>query len=80
MDLWEKGTAGLRETLGRATLMDLAKAVMTTDTFPKIAAREVRLHGGTARLAGFCKGAGMICPDMATMLGFIFCDAKMEPQ
>ena len=80
MDLWKKGTAGLRETLGRATLMDLAKAVMTTDTFPKIAAREVRLHGGTARLAGFCKGAGMICPDMATMLGFIFCDAGVEPQ
>lgn len=80
MDLWKKGTAGLWETLGRATLMDLAKAVMTTDTFPKIAAREVRLHGGTARLAGFCKGAGMICPDMATMLGFIFCDAGVEPQ
>ena len=52
---------------------------MTTDTFPKMAAREVTLGSGTVRLAGFCKGAGMICPNMATMLGFILCDAGVDP-
>jgi glutamate N-acetyltransferase/amino-acid N-acetyltransferase len=79
MDLWEKGVPLLRENLGRATLVDMARAIMTTDTFPKLAAREVTLSSGTVRLAGFCKGAGMICPNMATMLGFILCDAGVEP-
>jgi glutamate N-acetyltransferase / amino-acid N-acetyltransferase len=80
MDLWEKGVLALRENLGRAGLVDMARAIMTTDTFPKLAAREVKLSTGTVRLAGFCKGAGMICPNMATMLGFILCDAGVEPQ
>lgn len=80
MDLWEKGVLALRENLGRVGLVDMARAIMTTDTFPKLAAREVKLSTGTIRLAGFCKGAGMICPNMATMLGFILCDAGVEPQ
>jgi glutamate N-acetyltransferase/amino-acid N-acetyltransferase len=80
MDLWEKGVLALRENLGRVGLVDMARAIMTTDTFPKLAAREVKLSTGTVRLAGFCKGAGMICPNMATMLGFILCDAGVEPQ
>jgi glutamate N-acetyltransferase / amino-acid N-acetyltransferase len=78
MDLWEKGIPDLRENLGRVGLVDMARAIMTTDTFPKLAAREVRLSSGVVRLAGFCKGAGMICPSMATMLGFILCDAGVE--
>lgn len=78
MDLWEKGVPALRENLGRVGLVDMARAIMTTDTFPKLAAREVELSTGTVRLAGFCKGAGMICPNMATMLGFILCDAGVE--
>jgi len=79
MDLWEKGVPSLRDNLGRAGLVDVARAIMTTDTFPKMAARDVTLSSGTVRLAGFCKGAGMICPNMATMLGFILCDAGVDP-
>ena len=79
MDLWEQGVPSLRDNLGRVGLVDVARAVMTTDTFPKIAAREVSLGSGAVRLAGFCKGAGMICPNMATMLGFILCDAGVDP-
>lgn len=79
MDLWEKGLPMLRENLGRVGLVDVARAIMTTDTFPKIAVREVVLSTGTVRLAGFCKGAGMICPNMATMLGFVVCDAGVGP-
>jgi glutamate N-acetyltransferase/amino-acid N-acetyltransferase len=79
MDLWEKGVPALRDNLGRVGLVDMARAIMTTDTFPKMATREVSLSSGTVRLAGFCKGAGMICPNMATMLGFILCDAGVDP-
>ncbi len=79
MDLWEKGVSSLRDNLGRAGLVDVARAIMTTDTFPKMAVREVSLGSGAVRLAGFCKGAGMICPNMATMLGFVLCDAGVEP-
>jgi glutamate N-acetyltransferase/amino-acid N-acetyltransferase len=78
MDLWEKGVPALRDNLGQVGLVDAARAIMTTDTFPKMASREVVLKGGTVRLAGFCKGAGMICPNMATMLGFILCDAGVD--
>ncbi len=78
MDLWEKGVPILRENLGRVGLVDMARAIMTTDTFPKMATREVALASGTVHLAGFCKGAGMICPNMATMLGFILCDAGVD--
>jgi len=78
MELWEKAIPALRENLGRVGLVDMARAIMTTDTFPKLAAREVQLSSGSVRLGGFCKGAGMICPNMATMLGFILCDAGVE--
>ena len=78
MNLWESGVTALRENLGQVGLVDMARAIMTTDTFPKLAAREVELSCGKVRLAGFCKGAGMICPNMATMLGFVLCDAGVE--
>jgi glutamate N-acetyltransferase/amino-acid N-acetyltransferase len=78
MDLWEKGVAALRENLGQAGLVDMARAIMTTDSFPKTASRSLHLKNGTINLAGFCKGAGMISPDMATMLGFILCDAVVD--
>ena len=50
---------------------------MTTDTFPKGAARTVELSGKPVHIAGFAKGSGMIAPDMATMLVYIFTDAKI---
>jgi glutamate N-acetyltransferase / amino-acid N-acetyltransferase len=56
-----------------------ARAIMTTDTFPKLATRRARIGGAEVVINGFCKGAGMIQPDMATMLCFVFTDAAIEP-
>ena len=54
---------------------DAARAIMTTDTYPKGAARSLEIDGRTVQIAGFAKGSGMIAPDMATMLVYIFTDA-----
>jgi glutamate N-acetyltransferase/amino-acid N-acetyltransferase len=54
-----------------------ARAIMTTDTFPKAATRTARLAGTDVRITGIAKGSGMIAPDMATMLSFIFTDAAI---
>jgi len=56
---------------------DAAKAIMTTDTFPKLATARARLRETDVTINGFAKGAGMIAPDMATMLAFIFTDAPI---
>ncbi len=65
--------AGLRESA-----IDMAaQAIMTTDTFPKGATAVVQGDGGTITIAGIAKGSGMIAPDMATMLVYIFTDAKI---
>lgn len=56
-----------------------AQAIMTTDTFPKGAAATVQGEGGMIQIAGIAKGSGMIAPDMATMLVYIFTDAKIGP-
>ncbi len=56
---------------------DAARAIMTTDTFPKLATAQARLGGATVTINGFAKGAGMIAPDMGTMLSFIFTDAPI---
>lgn len=55
-----------------------ARAIMTTDTFAKGACREVIIGGKAVRIAGFAKGSGMIAPDMATMLVYIFTDAAVD--
>ena len=57
-----------------------ARAIMTTDTFPKGAFAEARIDGKTVRIAGICKGSGMIAPDMATMLAFVATDADIAPK
>jgi glutamate N-acetyltransferase/amino-acid N-acetyltransferase len=57
--------------------LDAAKAIMTTDTYPKVAVRTVRLGGVDVNLVGIAKGAGMIAPDMATMLSYVFTDAPL---
>lgn len=54
-----------------------ARAIMTTDTFPKGATATVEIDGTPVRIAGFAKGSGMIAPDMATMLVFLFTDAAV---
>ena len=56
---------------------DAARAIMTTDTFPKGAGETLELGGRRAAVAGFAKGSGMIAPDMATMLAFVFTDAPV---
>ncbi|HXW71426.1 MAG TPA: bifunctional glutamate N-acetyltransferase/amino-acid acetyltransferase ArgJ [Methylocella sp.] len=58
-------------------LFEAAKAIMTTDTFPKVAAATVMLGSTEVHIAGMAKGAGMIAPDMATMLAFVFTDAAI---
>jgi glutamate N-acetyltransferase/amino-acid N-acetyltransferase len=55
-----------------------AKAVMTTDTFPKLAVEYTKIDGKPVCIQGFAKGSGMIEPDMGTMLSFIFTDAKID--
>ncbi|MCD1618488.1 bifunctional glutamate N-acetyltransferase/amino-acid acetyltransferase ArgJ [Salipiger marinus] len=54
-----------------------ARAIMTTDTFPKGAMATVDLPGGQVKIAGIAKGSGMIAPDMATMLVYVFTDARI---
>ena len=54
-----------------------ARAIMTTDTYPKLATRTVTIGATEVHINGFCKGAGMIAPDMATMLCFLFTDAAI---
>ena len=54
-----------------------ARGIMTTDTFPKAATRTAQIGDATVRITGIAKGSGMIAPDMATMLCFVFTDAKI---
>ncbi len=68
----------LKAALSPETIASAAAAIMTTDTFPKGAAAEYEAEGGVIRIAGFAKGSGMIAPDMATMLVYIFTDAKIS--
>ena len=56
---------------------DAAAAIMTTDTFPKLATRRTEIDGAPVTINGFVKGSGMIAPDMATMLGYVFTDAAL---
>tara|TARA_R100001086_G_scaffold109480_1_gene55655 strand:- start:118 stop:1008 length:891 start_codon:yes stop_codon:yes gene_type:complete len=56
---------------------EAAKAIMTTDTFPKGAVKEAQINGTKVTIAGIAKGSGMIAPDMATMLAYVFTDAKI---
>ena len=57
-----------------------AEGIMTTDTLPKAASRQVQIGGKTVTVTGISKGAGMIKPNMATMLGFVATDAAIEPR
>lgn len=65
------------ERLAPGPWLDAARAIMTTDTFPKVAMASVTLDGVDVVIAGMAKGAGMIAPDMATMLSFVFTDAPI---
>jgi glutamate N-acetyltransferase/amino-acid N-acetyltransferase len=69
--------AKLAENAASGRFLDAARAIMTTDTFPKVATAQVRLGDATVTINGIAKGAGMIAPDMATMLSFVFTDAPI---
>ena len=69
----------LSQTLSPTGFVDAARAVMTTDTFPKLARRPVVIGDREYSVLGFAKGAGMIRPDMATMLSLVVTDAPIDP-
>ncbi len=68
-----------QEALKEDTWTDAAKAILTTDTFAKAATRTATIDGVPVTINGICKGSGMIAPDMATMLAYVFTDAALEP-
>ena len=68
---------GLHAGLAETRWEDAARGIMTTDTFPKAATRTARIGDTEVTISGIAKGSGMIAPDMATMLCFVFTDAKI---
>jgi glutamate N-acetyltransferase/amino-acid N-acetyltransferase len=73
------GISALPSSLQQQSGIDAARAIMTTDTFPKFFTLELRVSGGGVRLSGIAKGSGMICPNMATMLAILATDASITP-
>ena len=73
-----KGLPDVVAARGAASWLDAATAIMTTDTLPKAASRSISIGGESVTLTGMAKGAGMIRPNMATMLGFIATDARVS--
>lgn len=78
MTKWRKALPRLIKNLGSRDAEGFTRAFMTTDAFPKFASRAVALSGGEIRLTVMAKGAGMICPNMATMLCVVLTDAAIE--
>ncbi|MGI9388838.1 MAG: bifunctional glutamate N-acetyltransferase/amino-acid acetyltransferase ArgJ [Boseongicola sp.] len=68
----------LRSSLSVNAIGEAAQAIMTTDTYPKGATQTVEIDGTPVKITGFAKGSGMIAPDMATMLVYIFTDARID--
>ncbi|OLN25421.1 Glutamate N-acetyltransferase [Desulfovibrio sp. DV] len=77
MDKWKAAVPTLAANLGETPPIAAAKAIMTTDGFPKIAWGTLTTESGEVRVLGMAKGAGMIAPNMATMIGVLLCDAKV---
>jgi glutamate N-acetyltransferase/amino-acid N-acetyltransferase len=79
MTALEKGIPNAFAKLDALNWEPVAKAIMTTDTFPKMVTRDVEIDEGIRiKISGIAKGAGMIRPDMATMLAYVFTDAKVD--
>ena len=81
MEKITQGIAAAQEKLGddSESLTSAARGMMTTDTVEKLAGRKVQLASGEASVVGMAKGAAMIGPNMATMLGVILTDASLSP-
>ncbi|MBU4379498.1 MAG: bifunctional ornithine acetyltransferase/N-acetylglutamate synthase, partial [Proteobacteria bacterium] len=77
---WEAAMPALVKSLETGTAELVARAIMTTDTVHKLAHASFEMPSGEVRLLGMCKGAGMISPNMATMLSFILCDADISTE
>ena len=80
MERFNAALPALVDGLGNAGLDDLAAAIMTTDTFPKSTVRKGSAGGVEYTVSGVAKGAGMIMPNMATMLSYILTDADVDPR
>lgn len=80
MDAIKKGISDLQPNLSLEGGTIAAQAIMTTDTKPKTASATFEVNGCDIRIGGMAKGSGMICPNMATMLGFITTDAAISSQ
>ena len=78
--LIESGIPELVKSAKEDGLDDFAKSIMTTDTFPKIASKDVSINNSIYKITGVAKGSGMIMPDMATMLAFIFTDIPIKKE
>ncbi|MHA1189484.1 MAG: bifunctional glutamate N-acetyltransferase/amino-acid acetyltransferase ArgJ [Alphaproteobacteria bacterium] len=76
---FQRCLGGLADAAVEDGYLDAACAIMTTDTYPKLATRTVEIAGQPVTLNGIAKGSGMIAPDMATMLSFVFTDAEIAP-
>jgi glutamate N-acetyltransferase/amino-acid N-acetyltransferase len=74
------GIAKAAESLSEANWLTAAQGIMTTDTQPKACSRQCVVAGQTVTVTGIAKGAGMIRPNMATMLGFVATDAQIDPK
>jgi glutamate N-acetyltransferase/amino-acid N-acetyltransferase len=74
-----RGTRDAVRALSADGLADAARAIMTTDTFPKWARATARVGGRRVTVTGIAKGSGMIAPDLATMFAFLLCDADATP-
>ena len=79
MDILEPGIQNIVPALNSKGWNDAAEAILTTDTVPKKATARLNLDGVEITLAGIAKGAGMIAPNMATMLSFVTTDAALSP-
>ena len=79
MDVLLKGAQEAVKALGEEDWIDCAEAIMTTDTRPKTASATFDVGSTTVTVSGMAKGAGMIAPNMATMLGFVVTDAAISP-
>lgn len=80
----DRVAAGIKDAVAAASadesgFRDASRAILTTDTRPKLVSRAVELEGGPATILGVAKGAAMIGPNMATMLSFLFTDARVAP-
>jgi glutamate N-acetyltransferase/amino-acid N-acetyltransferase len=78
MEKLHNGITAAATQLSATSWMQAAAGIMTTDTLAKTVSKQFMLDDKTITISGFAKGSGMICPNMATMLGYVFTDARIE--